>query len=930
MVLALFLLSPVFAAGQTDLQGLRAERRATSRRIQADKSDGPALFGLLVIPVDFSDARLPDGWNSTALSSRLTPDSGETLRHYFQVASESNLELRITLAPLVSLAGTRRDYSDRDLGGDGIRTRALATQSLEAVRDLGYEFRRLDMEGPDRTAGTDDDDGQVDGVLILHSAPGQENDPESGLIQPLQFFLEDPVVSDGIAASFYAVASMQSGPGIWSHETAHLLGLEDRYDPLLPSGGSEVHSRGGLGRFSLMASGAWGTGDGWGAALPDAYSRVQMGWIGVQNLPAASALPVTLQAGHALRIWSRSKVGPEFFLLETRDPVAAAPFDAHVPGGDLVIYHLDESLPEGGWSDDGPGRYHLRVRLVEADNDQGLQHGVDDGRAEDLFPGPLGQTVFGPSTLPASDGYGGPSEVLIGEISRLTGGVSFRSWAADDASVDFEFGFTSGTTPELRIRARETGTPLADLSVTVEAVGSPTWGQFSGGAVIDVPLGKTDPGTWQPFAPVRWYPDAGVPAGSRTTFTFRFTGSGFDSGSEARTWTWSTAAATLDFASVWPGEWVVDHPDGEFGTTWHRWAGAPYLTLNQGPVLACTDEAFSTSADWPAVHYGNRAHTTLTSGELASDVGAVRLVHAIETEILAAGEAGDGGLIVWVDPSGNEVPAVPLDGYPGRIAPRAANARHGDPVFFEEPLDISGDNPLWRTDIIPVPLMGPGPWKLRFVFASNTLWRYRGWFIASVEPLTDVLTLSSFPVVWDGDLGWQWLLAPPTARAFEVREFDEDSREWSALWSGTVSPAPGTGWYRLDGGTLLDAMAPGSRTRQPVMVVGFNETGPVGSRPVTIYRDGGDGVATALSRPWPNPGSAPIRFQLDVPVALTAKVSIFDVKGRLIRRLDYPAGSHLGIWDGYDGGGRRAPAGVYFLRLDGSGPVTTRKVVLLH
>ena len=61
------------------------------------------------------------------------------------------------------------------------------------------------------------------------------------------------------------MASLHSGPGIWAHETGHLLGLEDRYDPnLRPAGGSEVLSRGGLGRFSLMASGAWGTG---GSAL---------------------------------------------------------------------------------------------------------------------------------------------------------------------------------------------------------------------------------------------------------------------------------------------------------------------------------------------------------------------------------------------------------------------------------------------------------------------------------------------------------------------------------------------------------------------------------------------------------------------------------------------------------------------------------------
>jgi hypothetical protein len=108
------------------------------------------------------------------------------------------------------------------------------------------------------------------------------------------------------------------------------------------------------------------------------------------------------------------------------------------------------------------------------------------------------------------------------------------------------------------------------------------------------------------------------------------------------------------------------------------------------------------------------------------------------------------------------------------------------------------------------------------------------------------------------------------------------------------------------------------------------EKGPVRSGSVVIYPDGGGAPPVLLAQPWPNPGRAPIRFQIDVPVARAAKVSIFDVRGRLLRRLEYPAGSHLGVWDGTDSGGRPAPSGTYFLRLEGSGPVTTRKVVLLH
>ncbi len=307
------------------------------------------------------------------------------------MASGGACDLRITVAPLVSLAGTRRDYSDVDLNGSS-RTRALATEALTAARDLGVSFRSLDDDGPDRIPGTADDDGQVDGVLILHAGIGQENDVTTGLVQPLQYFLEEPVVQDGTAASSYAVAAMGSGLGIWAHETGHLLGLEERYDlRYAAAGASELHSRGGLGRFSLMAAGAWGTGGGAHPALLDAYSRRQLGWCPAVDLPAAGSVDTALTAGAdggaVHRVWTDGRPGDEYFLLEVRHPVDG--FDEGVPAGDLIIYHVDETVPETAWSTEGG--LHLRVQLVEADGVWGLRDGLDEGSAADLFPGTTGR-----------------------------------------------------------------------------------------------------------------------------------------------------------------------------------------------------------------------------------------------------------------------------------------------------------------------------------------------------------------------------------------------------------------------------------------------------------------------------------------------------------------------------------------------------------
>lgn len=91
-------------------------------------------------------------------------------------------------------------------------------------------------------------------------------------------------------------------------------------------------------------------------------------------------------------------------------------------------------------------------------------------------------------------------------------------------------------------------------------------------------------------------------------------------------------------------------------------------------------------------------------------------------------------------------------------------------------------------------------------------------------------------------------------------------------------------------------------------------------------------LATRLGPPRPNPswGDVALTFDVSSAEAGTYSVRVFDLAGRriLARRFDVPsATTHEVRWDGRTGSGQSAPAGVYFVRVEGARFRETRKVV---
>jgi hypothetical protein len=144
---------------------------------------------------------------------------------------------------------------------------------------------------------------------------------------------------------------------------------------------------------------------------------------------------------------------------------------------------------------------------------------------------------------------------------------------------------------------------------------------------------------------------------------------------------------------------------------------------------------------------------------------------------------------------------------------------------------------------------------------------------------------------------------------------------------GGAEPAPlHEGLLPPSARTYLDRGAdPGRPRRYWVEAVGRD-----GSRerfgPVTVVAPAGPAIA---GLPYPNPTREGVRLDLAAPPDPDLRVRVVDLRGRVVARPALSAGAGTVTWDGRLAGGAEAPAGIYFIRLDGDGVPVTRRVVKL-
>jgi immune inhibitor A len=351
-----------------------------------------------VILVDFPDQRADRTAHTRRWFESLLFSEGEdpigSFRDYYKEISYGSFDVTGPVVGWYTMPQSLGFYTAGAYGLSGYPRNAqrLAEDAIRAA-DADVNFALFDNDGPDGLPDSGDDDGVLDGVLVIHAGPAGEGTADKGDVWSHQWSVRETVRIDGIRAGLYFTVAEDARVGVICHEFGHILGLMDLYDG--------DYDGAGLGWWSLMAYGSWSM---WGMMPPhpDAWSRARLGFVTplVPNgSPAEVEIPPVETSPVVYKLWTNGAGTSEYFLVENRRKVG---FDQSLPSEGLLIYHVDESVSSN------MDALHYRVALEQADGLKHLEGGFWRGNLGDLgdpFPGVMRREVFSGATEPGSRAY---------------------------------------------------------------------------------------------------------------------------------------------------------------------------------------------------------------------------------------------------------------------------------------------------------------------------------------------------------------------------------------------------------------------------------------------------------------------------------------------------------------------------------------------
>lgn len=369
-------------------------------------------YRILVLLVDFSDKNsqvAPVFFDSLVFSQ-----TQSSVRRYYTENSYATLDLVTVNYP--SATGWRRApqtstwYANSQNGlGPYPQNAQKLVEDVVTLVDPVVNFANYDNNG----------DGYVDGLVVAHSGPGAEFTGSPSDIWSHKWGIT-PKAADGVFVFGYTMEpEYWSAPGdmtigVYCHELGHDIGgLPDLYDTDPPPNNNSQ----GVGRWSVMAGGAWNPGLGSSPAHFDAWCKTRMGFAvaGVVSVNQTGVRIPDVETSNTgiFRLWTNGTIGPEYFLVENRQRKG---YDAALPSAGLLIWHIDDTVSTANnrpwFPPNNPATGHYKVALGQADNLWQLEQNLNSGNAGDPYPGTTNNRNLNSATGPNSNSYGGANTLV--------------------------------------------------------------------------------------------------------------------------------------------------------------------------------------------------------------------------------------------------------------------------------------------------------------------------------------------------------------------------------------------------------------------------------------------------------------------------------------------------------------------------------------
>lgn len=277
-------------------------------------------------------------------------------KEYFDAQFNGKVHFTFDVSSIVTLSKGLAAYGGNITDDSGLETD-------KAPEEMIIEACQLADDEIDFSLYDDDGDGEVDNVFVFFAGGDEAEGAGDDCVWSHAWYIRDGagkhLALDGKIINRYActaemtrkqalngeIEQVLAGIGTFCHEYSHTFGLADTYDTdYLLSGGE---AKGLWGSTSLMDN---GNVNNYGNT-PPFYNAVEREMLGMSEPELIEGdgvyfLEPINESGRFYKM--NTDVEGEFFLFECRDEKS---WDSYIGGRGLLVYHVDRSSNDAGYSD---------------------------------------------------------------------------------------------------------------------------------------------------------------------------------------------------------------------------------------------------------------------------------------------------------------------------------------------------------------------------------------------------------------------------------------------------------------------------------------------------------------------------------------------------------------------------------------------------